>query len=101
LVLTNGLSVELRKVVFILIFFEYRDHFQTYSHNQRSNDSPGQRPVSVRLPSGHLLDAGGELGRPEDPSNGDRLEEAAPQDRNSAGAVEVHQLKKVKLLMLY
>jgi len=51
--------------------------------------------VAVLLVSGHLFDAFGEFLRAEDPSDGDRLEEAAPQDGDPAGAVEVHQLEDV------
>ena len=65
----------------------------SYPHHQRCDASPGEGPVHVWLPSGHLLNAGRELGRAEDPADGDGLEEAAPQDGNAAGAVEVHQLK--------
>ena len=68
--------------------------YKSYPHDEGSNDAPRKSPVLVWLPSSHLLNAVGKSGRSEDPSNGDRLEKAAPQDRDAARAVKVHQLKQ-------
>ena len=60
----------------------------TYRHYYRSDVAPGGDPVETGLVAGHLLDARGEPPHAEDPPDGDRLEEAAPQDRDAARAVE-------------
>ena len=44
---------------------------------------------------GHLLDAVTEPARPEEPPDGDGLEEADPQQGEAGGGVEVHQLEQV------
>ena len=62
--------------------------FTTYRHYDGSDVAPRGDPVETGLISGHLLDAGGEPPHPEDPPDGDRLEEAAPQDRDAARAGE-------------
>ena len=60
----------------------------TYRHYYGSDVSPSGDPVETRLVAGHLLDARREPPNAKDPPDGDRLEEAAPQDRDAARAVE-------------
>ena len=73
---------------------DHSEHFSyAYGHNEWRDESPGPDPVRAWLVACHLLYACAERGSTEDPADGDRLEEAAPQDGDAAGAVEVHQLK--------
>ena len=62
--------------------------WSTYRHYYGSDVSPCGDPVETRLVAGHLLDARREPPHAKDPPNGDRLEEAAPQDWDAARAVE-------------
>ena len=45
------------------------------------------------LESRHLFDTAGESVDPEEPADGDGLKEAAPEQRNTAGPVEIHDLR--------
>ena len=73
-------------------FFNYSS---SYRHDDGGNHAPGPGPVGAGRVSGHLLDAARELLGPEDPSDRNGLKEAAPEDGDPAGAVEVHELEDV------
>ena len=67
----------------------------TDQHDRRCEVFPAQEPEHARLSSGHLLHAVAELLRSKEPADGDRLEEADPQEGHAGGRVEVHQLEQV------
>ncbi len=52
-------------------------------------------PEKEGPPSNHGLYVGGELFRPVEPGDSDRLEEADPQQGEAGRRVEVHQLEGV------
>ena len=51
----------------------------THPHDGRREEFPAEVPEDVGLVSGHLFDTVAEPPGPEEPADGDRLEEADPE----------------------
>ena len=67
----------------------------TYAHEEGSKNLPAENPKDWGFSSNHALDVFCKLASPVEPWDGDRLEEANPQKRQSGSRVEVHQLENV------
>ena len=66
-----------------------------HQHDGRSKVLPAEEPEHSGPSSGHLLHAVAEPLGAEEPADGDRLEEADPEQGHSGRGVEVHQLEQV------
>ena len=64
-------------------------------HEGGSQGHPADVPVVAHPVADHLLNAAVEPLGPEDPADGDGLEEDAEEERHSAGSVEIHQLEHI------
>ena len=66
-----------------------------YQHDTWCEELPADVPELAGLGASHLFDTVAELLSSEEPSDGDGLEEADPQQRHARGGVKVHQLEQV------
>merc|ERR1719376_247618 len=80
-------------MVTALVFGKVKDEDE--DHECGRGDHPADVPVPVDPESDHLFDAVVDFLSAEEPTDGDSLEEDAPQERHSAGRVKVHQLEDV------
>lgn len=67
----------------------------TYEHDSRSKVFPAKKPEQSWLVSSHLFYTVAKSVGSKKPTDGNCLEEANPQQRHSAGWIEVHKLEEI------
>ena len=71
-----------------------------YQHEGWGQQDPADVPVVAHPVADHLLNAAVEPLGPEDPADGDGLEEDAEEERHPAGRIEIHQLEHVDTTLI-